>query len=90
MYRALKMVNGGEEAEFRHFNTLNTAYEWLIPRNERQMEEGWHIRLLHAVCREFEEWNASVVTIGWNEVTNREETRYIQYVDAWDDALPQF
>jgi hypothetical protein len=90
MFRAIKMINGGEHVEFRNFNTLNAAYEWLTPNNQRQEEERWHLKLLYAVRREFEEWNLNVVTIGWNELEDSEETRYIQRVDAWNDDLPRF
>jgi hypothetical protein len=90
MYRALKMINGGEEAEFRHFTTLEAAYIWLTPTNEEQHDEGWHIKLLPAVRRELEDWNSRMSVFGWNELENREETRYIQFVDAWDSPLPRF
>jgi hypothetical protein len=90
MYRALKMFNGGEQVEYRHFNTLTAAYEWLIPNNQTQEEERWHLKLLPAIRREFEDWNMTVVTMGWNELENNEQTRYIQRVDMWNDYLPRF
>lgn len=90
MFRALKMINGGEEVEFKNFNTLNAAYEWLIPNNQTQEEERWHIKMLPAIRREIEEWNLNVITLGWNELEAREETRYIQRIDMWTDALPRF
>lgn len=90
MFRALKFMNGGEQVEYKHFNTLNAAYEWLIPNNQQQYDERWHIKMLHAVRREFEEWNLTVVTIGWNELNDAEETRYIQRVEMWNDELPRF
>jgi hypothetical protein len=90
MYRAIKMINGGEQVEYKHFNTINAAYDWLIPTNTQQEEERWHLKLLPAVCREFVDWNATVVTMGWNEQENNEQTRYIQRVDMWNDYLPRF
>ena len=90
MFRALKMINGGEQVEYKHFNTLNAAYTWLIPDNQTQEEERWHIKMLPAIRREIEEWNLNVITIGWNELEAREETRYIQRVDMWNDDLPRF
>jgi hypothetical protein len=90
MFRALKMINGGEQVEYKHFNTLNAAYTWLIPDNQMQEEERWHIKMLPAIRREIEEWNLNVITIGWNELEAREETRYIQRVDMWNDDLPRF
>jgi hypothetical protein len=90
MYRALRMINGGEETEFRHFNTLNAAYEWIVPDNNQVQVERWHIKLLHAVRRELEDWHSRVSVIGWNELEDHEETRYIQIVDTWDSPLPHF
>ncbi len=91
MFRALKFMNGGEQVEYKHFNTLSQAYAWLTPNNQAQEEERWHIKMLPAVRREFEEWNLNIITIGWNEMNDdREETRYIQRVEMWNDNLPRF
>ena len=90
MYRAIKVFNGGESIEYTHYNGLNSAYESLVPEVYTQQDERWHIKLLPAVRREFEEYHASVITIGWNELETGGETRYIQYVDTWKDALPSF
>jgi hypothetical protein len=89
MFRAIKMFNGGEEVEYRHFDALNAAYEWLTPSNQRQEQERWHLKMFNAVRREIDAWNLNVVTVGWNE-QNAEETCYIQRVQAWNDALPHF
>ncbi len=91
MFRALKFMNGGEQVEYKHFNTLTQAYMWLVPDTQTQEQERWHIKMLPPVRREFEEWNLNVVTVGWNELNEEyEQTRYIQRVDAWNDDLPRF
>jgi hypothetical protein len=95
MYRAIKYTDGGEAVEFRHFNTLNAAYTWLVPSIAVQQEERWHIKLLTAVIRCFEgmmnraDMPNHAEIVGWNEM-QPETTIYIQTVQAWDDALPRF
>jgi hypothetical protein len=96
MYRAIKYTDGGEAVEFRHFNTLNAAYTWLVPANAVQQEERWHIKLLPPLMRAFEtvmnragRMEGHVEVVGWNEM-EEETTVYIQTVEAWDDALPNF
>ena len=95
-YRALKYTNGGETVEFRHFHSLNNAYDWLIPINDIQANERWHIKLLQPVVRAFDTWanqHGSHIglteVVGWNEM-DPETTIYIQTVAAWDTALPNF
>ena len=95
-YRALKYTNGGEEVEFRHFQSLNNAYDWLIPINDIQANERWHIKMIQPVVRAFDTWTNQhgspiglTEVIGWNELEN-ETTIYIQTVTAWDSALPNF
>ena len=95
-YRALKYTNGGEEVEFRHFQNLNTAYNWLMPTNAAQEAERWHIKMIQPVVRAFDTWmnqhgNMIGLTevIGWNEM-DPETTIYIQTVATWDSALPNF
>jgi hypothetical protein len=95
-YRALKYTNGGEEVEFRHFQSLNAAYTSLIPINDIQENERWHIKMLQPVVRAFDTWanqHGSVIglteVIGWNEL-DLETTIYIQSVASWDSALPRF
>jgi hypothetical protein len=92
----MKYTNGGEEVEFRHFRFLNEAYAWLMPTNATQEAERWHIKLFPALTRAFEmamNRSGSMVghmeVVGWNEM-DPEKTVYIQTVDAWDDALPNF
>lgn len=95
-YRALKYTNGGEEVEFRHFNCINAAYKWLVPTLPIQSSEKWHIKLLPALIHAFEmdmntygRIKGHLEVVGWNEMVE-ETTLYIQTVDAWDDALPNF
>ncbi len=95
-YRALKYTNGGEEVVFRNFRYLNEAYAWLVPINAVQEAERWHIKLLPPLMRVFEtvmnrdgRMEGHTEVVGWNEL-EEETTIYIQTVDAWDDALPNF
>jgi len=95
-YRALKYTNGGEEVEFRHFQSLNDAYTWLIPINTIQRNELWHIKMLPLIVCAFDTWanqHGSVIglteSIGWNEM-DPETTIYIQSVASWDSATPRF
>lgn len=91
MYRAIRMFNGGEQVEFAHFQTLAGAYNWLRPTNEIQLDERWHIKLLPAIRQDIEERNFKTVTMGFNEMLNSQEcTIYIQIVERWDTALPNF
>ena len=90
MYRAIKSINGGEEVEFRHFNSLDNAYHWLQPSAWRQMQDLWHLKMIHAV-REFFEVNTQpmcVDMIGFDEM-EKPMYLYIQRIESWNDALPQ-
>ena len=91
MYRAIKSTNGGEEVEFRHFNSLENAYYWLQPAQWRQMRDNWHLKMLHAVKVDFEANKArnGYEMIGYDEVQDKPMFLYIQRIEAWNDALPQ-
>lgn len=96
-YRAIKMKNGGEEAKYRHFELLENAYTWLIPSEEKQQREYWHIKSLDSIMALCNEWETpttnvracNVEVVGWNEM-GEEMTLYVQQVHTWQDALPQF
>lgn len=91
MYRAIRMFNGGDKVEYAHFQTIAGAYNWLRPTIDVQEEERWHIKLLPAIRQDIEVGNFRVVTAGFNEMLNSQEcTIYIQVVNQWDDALPNF
>jgi hypothetical protein len=81
---------------FRNFRYLNEAYVWVLPVNAVQEAERWHIKLLPALTRAFEtvmnrdrRMEGHTEVVGWNEL-EEETTIYIQTVDAWDSALPNF
>ncbi len=95
-YRALKYTNGGEEVTFRNFILLENAYNCLMPSPETQQQERWHIKMLPPVMHLFNNWmnnhggqGTHWEVIGWNEL-DPETTIYIQTVQSWDSALPQF
>ena len=94
-YRAIKMKNGGEEVEFSHFMTLFRAYTWLLPSEEEEEKDDWHIKPFPVILDATRPWQFSdirgchVEVMGFTD-KNRETTHYIQYVDGWQDALPKF
>jgi hypothetical protein len=94
-YRAIKMKNGGEEVEFRHFETLVGAYTWLIPSEEVYDCEHWSLKPYPEVLDLCKKWDTSkgqdciMELVGWNEM-EKETSVYIQRVSNWQDALPKF
>ena len=91
MYRAIRMYNGGEKAEFAHFHLLEQAYTWLKPSIIMQYEERWHIKVLPVIRQDFETYSLQYVHVGFNELLNSSEcSLYIQIVQNYDDPLPRF
>jgi hypothetical protein len=91
MYRVIRMFNGGQRQDIDHFNTLSEAYKWLLPTNTVQEQERWHIKLLPAIRRDFEEYRFVTVTMGFNEMLNLQEcTLYIQIVEDFQSNHPKF
>jgi hypothetical protein len=90
MYRAIKSINGGEEVEGRHFNSLSDAYYWLQPALWRQMRDSWHLKMLHAVKVDFEANKApnGYEMIGYDEVQEKPMFLYIQRVQHFSDPWP--
>lgn len=87
MYRAIKSFNGGEEVEYRHFNTLRDAYIWLQPSQWRQERELWHLKLMLAVIDDLGRNSLGYTAVGWNE-DSKQQYLYIQKVQRWNDGLP--
>ena len=91
MFRGIKSINGGEEVEFRQFKSLEDAYHWLQPTPWRQMQDSWHLKMLHAIRADFEANKApnGYEVVGYDEVQSKPTFLYIQRINAWNDALPQ-
>lgn len=93
MYRAIKVMDGGVEVAFKHFDSITDAYKYFLPSLEDQKQDSWHIKLLWSVLEEFKtEPNWPTQKIAWNDVKNPETdmsyTLYIQKVEYMDDAMP--
>ena len=92
-YRAIRWMNDGESFAIHHFSSIIEAYKWLVPTQDIQEKERWHVRLLWTVIEDFRGYENYIKNIGHNEPLNPEEfpmTRlYIQQVETIQSPLPQ-
>ncbi len=97
LYRAIRHVDEetsyeGKMYQICHFESITDAYKWLIPSQEVQERERWHIRLLWSVIEDFKVYENTIEDVGHNEPRNPEQTPparlYIQKVMHMDEPLP--
>jgi hypothetical protein len=92
VYRAIRWMNDGESYAIHHFTSIVDAYKWLVPTQDIQEKERWHVRLLWVVIEDFNGYENYIQMIGHNEPLNPEEfpvTRlYIQHVETIRFPLP--